>query len=59
MSGIVRLRTFFLVLILLVIFACTTAPDPNRDRITDKGENQNCRIVMDDYGDAEKICASK
>ena len=56
MSGIVRLRTFFLVLIPLVIFACATGPRPNGDGITNKSKNQNCRVVMDDYGDSEKIC---
>ena len=59
MSGIVRLRTFFLVLILLVIFACATAPHPNGEGITNKSKNQNCRVVMDDYGDSETICESK
>ena len=59
MSGIVRLRTFFLLLIPLVIFACATGPRPNEEEITDKSKNQNCRVVMDAYGDSEKICDSK
>ena len=59
MSGIVRLRTFFLALIPLVIFACATAPSPNGEGIHNKSKNQNCRVVMDDYGDSETICESK
>jgi len=59
MPGIVRLRTFFLVLIPLVIFACATAPRPNGEGIADTGKNQNCRLVMDDYGDSETICEPK
>ena len=56
MSGIIRLRTFLLVLIFLVILGCAGGPHPNGEEITDKGKNQNCRVVMDDYGDSEKIC---
>ena len=59
MSEIARLITFLLVLILLVIFACTTVPHPNGAGISNKGKNQNCRVVMDDYGDSETICAPK
>ena len=59
MSGILRLKTFLLVLILLVIFACTTGPHRNGAGISNKGKNQNCRVVMDDYGDSETICAPK
>ena len=59
MSDILRLRTLFLVLIPLVIFACATGPRPNGDGITNKSKNQNCRVVMDDYGDSETICESK
>jgi hypothetical protein len=59
MSSMVRLRTFLLVLILLVIFGCATRPRPNGEEITDKGKNQNCRLVMDDYGDSETICEPK
>ena len=59
MSGIVKLRTLFLALIPLVIFACATGPRPNGDGITNKSKNQNCRVVMDGYGDSEKICESK
>jgi len=59
MFGIVRFRTFLLVLITLVIFACATGPRPNGDGITNKSKNKNCRVVMDDYGDSEKICEPK
>ena len=59
MSGIVKLRTLFLALIPLVIFACATAPRPSGEGITNKSKNQNCRVVMDDYGDSETICESK
>ena len=59
MSGIVRLKTFLLILILLVIFACTTGPHPNGAGISNKAKNQNCRVVMDDYGDSEIICKPK
>ena len=59
MSEIARLKKFLLVLILLVIFACTTGPYPNGAGISNKGKNQNCRVVMDDYGDSETICAPK
>ena len=59
MSSIVRLRTFLLVLIPLVIFACATEPRPNEERITDKTKTQNCRVVMDSYGDSETICEPK
>ena len=59
MSGIVKLRTLFLTLIPLVIFACATGPRPNGEGITNKSKNQNCRVVMDDYGDSETICESK
>ena len=59
MSAILRVRIFLLVLILLVIFACATGPRPNGEGITDTGKNQNCRVVMDDYGDSETICESK
>ena len=59
MSGIVKLRTFFLLLVPLVILACTTAPHPNGEGITNRSKNQNCRVVMDDYGDSETICESK
>ena len=59
MSEIVRLKTFLLVLILLVIFACSTGSHPNGVGISNKGKNQNCRVVMDDYGDSETICAPK
>ena len=59
MFGIVRFRTFLLVLITLVIFACATGPRPNGEGITDTGKNQNCRVVMDDYGDSETICKPK
>jgi hypothetical protein len=59
MSGIVKFKTLFLALMPLVIFACATAPPPNGERITDTGKNQNCRVVMDDYGDSETICESK
>ena len=58
-SSIVRLRTFLLVLIPLVIFACATEPRPNGEGITNKGKNQNCRVVMDSYGDSETICEPK
>ena len=59
MSGIVKLRTLFLALIPLVIFACATAPRPSGEGITNKSKNQNCRVVMDGYGDSETICESK
>jgi hypothetical protein len=59
MFGIVRFTTFLLVLITLVIFACATGHHPNGDGITNKSKNQNCRVVMDDYGDSETICESK
>ena len=59
MFGIVRFRTFLLVLITFVIFACATGPRPNGGGIIDTGKNQNCRVVMDDYGDSETICESK
>ena len=59
MFGIVRFTTFLLVLITLVIFACATGPRPNGEGITDTGKNQNCRVVMDGYGDSETICESK
>ena len=59
MSDIVRFRNFLLVPILLVIFSCATGPRPNGDGITNKSKNQNCRVVMDDYGDSETICESK
>jgi len=59
MSGIVKLRTLFLALIPLVIFACATSPRPNGEGITNKSKNQNCRVIMDDYGDSETICESK
>ncbi len=59
MTGIVGLRTFLLVLTTLVISACATGPHPNGEEITDKGKNQNCRVVMDDYGDSEIICKPK
>ncbi len=59
MSDILRLRTFFLVLIPLLILACATAPRPNGDRITNKSKNQNCRVVMEHYGDSEEICEQK
>ena len=59
MSDILRLRTFFLVLIPLVIFACATGPRPNGEGIPNKSKNQNCIEVIDDYGDSEKICELK
>ena len=59
MFGIVRFRTFLLALITFVIFACATGPRPNGEGITDTGKNQNCRVVMDDYGDSETICEPK
>ena len=59
MSGILRLKTFLLALTTLVISACATGSRPNMEEITDKGKNQNCRVVMDDYGDSETICESK
>ena len=59
MTSVARLRTFLLVLITLVIFACATGPRPNGEGITDTGKNQNCRVVMDDYGDSETICEPK
>ena len=59
MSSIVRLRTFLLVLIPLLIFACATEPRPNGEKITDKAKTQNCRVVMDSYGDSETICDPK
>ena len=59
MSDILRFRNFLLVPILLVIFSCATGPRPNGEGITDTGKNQNCTVVMDDYGDSEKICESK
>jgi len=59
MFGIVRFRTFLLVLITLVIFACATGARPNGEGITDKGTNQNCKEVIDGYGDSETICKPK
>ena len=59
MSGIVRLKKFLLVLISLVIFACTTGPPTNGEGISNKGKNQKCRVVMGDYGDSETICTPK
>mgnify|MGYP003321741968 CR=1 FL=1 len=54
-----KYRTFLLVLIPVVIFACATGPRPNGEGITDTGKNQNCRVVMDSYGDSETICEPK
>ena len=59
MSGIIRLRTFLLVLIILVVFACASGPRLNGEGISSKSKNQNCRVVMDDYGDSETICEPK
>ena len=56
MSGIIRLRTFLLVLIILVVFACASGPRRNGEGFSSKSKNQNFRVVMDDYGDSEKIC---
>ena len=59
MISIVGLKTFLLALTTLVISACATGPHPNGEGITDTGKNQNCRVVMDDYGDSETICEPK
>ena len=59
MISIVGLKTFLLALTTLVISACATGSRPNMEEITDKGKNQNCTIVMDDYGDSETICKTK
>ena len=59
MTSVARLRTFLLVLVPVVILACATEPRPNGEGITDKAKNQNCRVVMDGYGDSETICEPK